>query len=414
MWVALLFSIMTISANLQQQDIGSFSMSADDLQDMVETYRTLTIHCLVVGDYLRPSKYTLETLAFHFTIEQKVSLDTCVGNWILIGVVIRIAFRMGLHRDPSHWPSIRPSQAEMRRRLWMALYQMDFFTSTQIGLPRIIKDAQCDTRPPLFLLDDDIDSEHNDSPPERPPTDLTPLSHIIRRNTIIRVAAEIYDETEAVPPSSETISALSAKLDGAINSIPTRFRHKPLESSIADNPITILHRISLDILIHKAVYILHRWSFMKSSGGQESTKSNELCITAALRILEHQRTLSEETQPGGLMFAIRWKVASAVNHEFLQASMMLCFVLSRLKEGYAGNTNSYALNSRDGIVDALTSAKSLWEEVSDRSIEAERAAKTIAAVLQPNPDISSLPNMIPYNGETNTLFSTLLVYSIVD
>lgn len=409
MWVALLFSIMTVSVNLQQQDIGFLGMSAKELQDMVETYRTLTIHCLVAGDYLRPSRYTLETLALHFTIEQNVSLDTSVANWILIGVVIRIAFRMGLHRDPSHWPKIRPLQAEMRRRLWMALYQMDFFTSTQIGLPRIIKDAQCDTRPPLFLLDDDIDSEHNDLPPERPSTDLTPLSHIIRRYTIIKVTAEIYDETEAAPPSSQTIAALSAKLDGAIGTIPTRFRHRSMESSIADNPVTTLHRISLDILIHKAVYILHRWSFMKSPGGQESTKSIELCITAALTILEHQRTLSEETRPGGLMFAIRWKVASSVNHEFLQASMMLCFVLSRLNEGCAEDADSYALQSRDGIIEALTIAKSFWEEVSDRSTEAQRAAKTIAAVLQPNSDISSPSNMMPYNGNIHGLFIVALV-----
>ena len=67
------------------------------------TYRILTIHCLVAGDYLRPSKYTIETLTLHFAVNQNMNRDTYIGNWILIGVVIRIAMRMGLHRDPSHW-----------------------------------------------------------------------------------------------------------------------------------------------------------------------------------------------------------------------------------------------------------------------------------------------------------------------
>ena len=226
MWVGLLFSVMSMSAFLQQQDFGPHA--AGDLQDMLETYRALTIHCLVAGDYLRPSRYTIETLTLHFAVDQNENLDTNVGNWILIGVIIRIALRMGLHRDPSHWPSIRPLQEELRRRLWISLYQMDFFTSTQVGLPRIIKDSQCDARPPAHLFDDDIGFEHDEIPPERPLTDPTPLFYIIQRNTIIIVAAEIYDATEAAPPPSATIAALGAKLERAIDAIPAWLKYRSL------------------------------------------------------------------------------------------------------------------------------------------------------------------------------------------
>lgn len=61
----------------------------------------------------------------------------------------------------------------------------------------------------------------------------------------------------------------------------------------------------LDILIHKALYLLHRRSFVKGSIGEGNARSNELCVTAAVAILEHQRRMSEETRPGGLMFGIR-------------------------------------------------------------------------------------------------------------
>jgi hypothetical protein len=117
-----------------------------------------------------------------------MNLDASISNWILIGVIVRIALHIGLHRDPSHWPNIRPLEAEFRRRLWITLYHMDFFTSTQVGLPRIIKDSQCDARPPANLFDDDLSFEYNEMPPERPLTDPTPLSHIIQRQTIIKVA----------------------------------------------------------------------------------------------------------------------------------------------------------------------------------------------------------------------------------
>lgn len=399
MWVGLLFGVMSMSAFLQQQDVGALGLSAVESQDMLETYRTLTIHCLVAGDYLRPSSYTIETLTLHFVVDQNVNVDTYIGNWILIGVVIRIAMRMGLHRDPSHWPNIRPLQAELRRRIWITLYQMDFFTSTQVGLPRIIKDSQCDALPPAHLFDHDIGFEHDELPPERPLTDPTPLLYTIQRNTIIKVAAEIYDATEAAPPSSATIAALGAKLERAVDAIPAWLKYRSLETSIADNPVTILHRMFLDILIHKAVYLLHRRSFVKGSVGEESTKSNELCIKAALAILEHQRRMSEETQPGGLMFGNRWKVASTTNHEFLQATMMLCFALSRFNEGHVCTTISSALHRRDDILEALTIAESLWEKNANRSVEARRAAKAITTVLKQDLDKSSVPTLTASDGE---------------
>ena len=405
MWVGLLFSVMTMSAFLQQQDFGA--SAPVELHTMLESYRSLTIHCLVIGDYLQPSTYTVQTLTLHFAVDQNANLGTNFGNWILIGVVIRIALRMGLHRDPSHWPNMRPLQAELRRRLWIVLYQMDFFTSTQLGLPRIIKDSQCDARPPAHLFDDDLGFEHDDIPPERPLTDPTPLLYIIQRRAIINVAAEIYDATEAAPPPSTTIATLGAKLERAVGAIPAWLKYRSLETSISDNPVTILHRMFLDILKHKAVYLLHRHIFVRSSnfGEEESAKSNELCIEAALAILEHQRRTNEETQPGGLLFGIRWKVASSLNHEYLQATMMLCFALSRLHDGHVGTKSSCALHRRDDILQALTIAKMLWEKDADQSMEARRAANAIATVLKQALDKSSAPPFTASDGKESELLA---------
>ncbi|CRG89062.1 Oleate activated transcription factor 3 [Talaromyces islandicus] len=400
MWVGLLFSVMGISAFVQQQDVAS--PYAAETQEMLKTYRTLTIHCLVAGDYLRPNRYTIQTLALQFAVDQSMNLNTDTGNWILIGVIIRLALRMGLYRDPSHWPNVRPLEAEFRRRLWITLYHMDFFTSARVGLPRIIKDSQCDTRPPANLFEDDLSLEHDEVPAERPLTDPSPLSHIIQRHTIVKVAAEIYDATEARLPPSATIAMLGAKLERAIDSIPEQSKHRSLETSVADNPATILHRMFMDILINKAVCLLHRWSFMKGSAEEESTRSSKLCINAALIILEHQRKMSEETQPGGIMFGVRWRVASSLNHEFLQATMMLCFALSRFHEGHVSQSQSGAFHRRDEILEALTIAKSLWEKDADRSAEANRAAKAITSVLKQDFDKSSLPTLIPSDGAEHT------------
>ncbi|KAH8887521.1 hypothetical protein GQ53DRAFT_725719 [Thozetella sp. PMI_491] len=382
MWVGLLFSVMTMSAFLQQQDAEARGLPTSEPKEMLTTYRDLTIHCLVSGNYLRSSRYTLETLILHFAVDQNVNLDASISNWILIGVIVRVALRMGLHRDPSHWSDIRPLQAEIRRRLWISLYQMDFFTSIQVGLPRIIKDSQCDTRPPAHLLDQDIGLEHDEMPPERPLTEPTPFLYIIQRHAIIKVLAEIYDATDADPPSPATIAALADKLKRAVEGIPVWLKYKSLETSIADNPVTILHQITLDVLIQKATYLLHRQTFMKGSAGKESTKSTEICVDAALAILQHQRRMSEETLPGGLMFNLRWKVASSLNHEYLQATMILCLALSTSKERPAGTPNPSGLYRRDEIFEALNLVKRLWEKNANQSNEAQVASNAIATVLE--------------------------------
>ncbi|KAJ5097085.1 fungal-specific transcription factor domain-containing protein [Penicillium angulare] len=379
MWIGLLFSVMSMSTFLQQQNSEAFGLPIEETQEMLESYRTLTIHCLVTANYLQPSRHTIETLILHFAVDQNVNVDADIGNWLLIGLVVRIALRMGLHRDPSHWPNIRPLQAELRRRIWIALYQMDFFTSTQVGLPRIIKDSQCDTRPPAHLFDDDISFEHDEIPSERSLTDPTPLSFIIHRNKIIKVAGEIYDVTEAAPPSHATISILSTKLQSALDDLPPWLQAKPSQASIADNPVTMLNRIFVNILFHKAMYTLHKQNFLKSMVGEEGIESSNICVNSALSILEHQHRLSEEMEPCGLMFNIRWKVATSLNHEFLQATMMLCLALTRIN---ADTADENALQLRQNITVPLLFTKGLWVKNTERSSEARRAVEVITAVLK--------------------------------
>jgi hypothetical protein len=139
---------------------------------------------------------------------------------------------------------------------------------------------------------------------------------------------------------------------------------------------------------------------VNGSIGEESQKSNQLCIEAALAILEHQRRVSEETQPGGLMFNDRWKMASTLNHEFLQATMMLCFALSReFNHGNVGTTASCALHGRDDILEVLTIAKGLWEKNANRSAEARRAVEAITTVLQQDLNKSSASTWTASEGE---------------
>ncbi|KAG5801851.1 hypothetical protein H9Q74_012438 [Fusarium xylarioides] len=371
-WVGFLFSITSMAVSLQKKEAGMHGLSASELQTTLDTYRTLTIHCLVAGNYLRASAHTVETLLLHFAIDQEADTDANIGNWVLMGVIIRIAMRMGLHLPKS-----------------------GFRVSSKIPNATL-------ARPRTFWIA--ILVEHNTLPPERPRSEPSMLAFHIHRHGVIEVAAEIYDTTEAGPPSSATIATLQAKLEKATYSLPDWLRLKPLEESIADSPTTILNRMMLDIIAQKAIYLLHRHSFVGGSAGEESVRSSEICTKAALSILEHQRRMNEETQPGGLMYNIRWRVAAPLRSEFMQATMMLCFALSRYDAGRG-------LHRRSDILQALIIAKDIWETRSDQSLEAQRAVKAISVMLEQdrktfNPSsLSSAENH--FGGFDNTFGQTM-------
>jgi hypothetical protein len=57
----------------------------------------------------------MKTLFLHFAVHHHNVVDAPVSNWVLLGVVARIEMGMGLHRDPSHCPNIRPLASRASR-----------------------------------------------------------------------------------------------------------------------------------------------------------------------------------------------------------------------------------------------------------------------------------------------------------
>ncbi|KAL2016759.1 hypothetical protein VTK56DRAFT_3107 [Thermocarpiscus australiensis] len=75
--------------------------------------------------------------------------------WILNGVAIRIAQKMGLHRDGEAL-GLSPFECEMRRRLWWQLILTDSKYAVFSGLSHSLLPRNCDTKPPKNVNDADI------------------------------------------------------------------------------------------------------------------------------------------------------------------------------------------------------------------------------------------------------------------
>ncbi|KAI0205681.1 fungal-specific transcription factor domain-containing protein [Astrocystis sublimbata] len=78
-------------------------------------------------------------------------------TWQHLGLLVRMAMTMGLHRDPSEFPrDIQPFWAEQRRKLWTTILELDIHMSMQCNLPSCIREGDFTCRPPSNLNDDEL------------------------------------------------------------------------------------------------------------------------------------------------------------------------------------------------------------------------------------------------------------------
>lgn len=131
LWISLLFSLLSTSVFTQASkvstgDEGSNSLSAD-AQTRISSFSSMAYRCLLAGDYLVGKPYSVEaTLLFgmHLVLQKKDTDPIC---WHTLGTAVRLAQKMGYHRDASHLvrnandSTISPFEGEMRRRVWAYL-----------------------------------------------------------------------------------------------------------------------------------------------------------------------------------------------------------------------------------------------------------------------------------------------------
>lgn len=184
MWVGLLYAIFTVSLNfsslLANGDAASISTPSKPPipTARIESYREKVVQCLHLANFPKCPPYTLEVMLLHFMGEYLRYRDVYFGQWLLVGMIIRIAFRMGYHREPSRFSNISPFQAEMRRRLWTIIVQLDLMSSVAVGLPIMIQPSLPDVKEPRNLEEEDLHPDMTELPPARPDSDSSIMRYV--------------------------------------------------------------------------------------------------------------------------------------------------------------------------------------------------------------------------------------------
>ncbi|KAL7626571.1 Gypsy retrotransposon integrase-like protein 1 [Parahypoxylon ruwenzoriense] len=211
--LALAYSVMALGCmyNIPEDDSAEtppYKIAIDEAAKYYSAARVLLQDITECRDLT-----SLQALLFMILFIQSVSnLSTCYG---FVGIALRSALRMGLHR---HLPHVKldPIESETRRRVFYICRQMDTYVSALLGFPLLLNDEDIDQPLPTPVDDQFITKEEILTPIPGTPSFFEAFNAHVRLMDILgKVVKHIYPlkgiehgETEGVgePYASYMIS----------------------------------------------------------------------------------------------------------------------------------------------------------------------------------------------------------------
>ncbi|KAF2811313.1 uncharacterized protein BDZ99DRAFT_518599 [Mytilinidion resinicola] len=151
---ALLFAAYYAAASSTVNDgaaLASLIEAGLDVNDLATRFKRCAEIALDDADFVQNE--TLESLqAVVLLLSVTARGSDPRTPWIQLGLAIRIAQAMGIHRDGSHY-GLKPVETEVRRRLWAQICLLDLRTAEELGCEPTILEGTYDTRLPTSISD---------------------------------------------------------------------------------------------------------------------------------------------------------------------------------------------------------------------------------------------------------------------
>ncbi|KAE8150452.1 hypothetical protein BDV25DRAFT_154466 [Aspergillus avenaceus] len=383
LWLSMLFSICCLACLIRGK-LGSDLGLQSDFAVRSSSLHTAAGQCLVLGEYYKPQKLAVEALTIYAQCKNLGSLEPSREAGAILGIVVRMSYEMGYHRDPDSLGALSVFEGEMRRRFWSSCKQMDVMVSFQLCLPSNISLENCDTKSPRNLLDSDFDVDTTVLPDSRPGSDATRLYWFIVKDRQIAIFGRVCQFMLSFREKT-TVDLL--QLDSEVRQIyettPDNLRTRPLADSTEDEPQLIMHRIYIEFIFLKSLCVLHRRCMLR--GDAYSTDS---CVEAGKRLVCQFIDMYKEFAPGGLLCSERWMLTSFTMNDFLLGVMVLCLVVHTRRRRVSPTALIDATTESEVLL-YLEQSYEICVEKSSASRDAGRVAHAVRLVLDDHLDVTS-------------------------
>ncbi|KAL8739438.1 MAG: hypothetical protein Q9190_007762 [Brigantiaea leucoxantha] len=373
LWVSILFSLLEIAA----KTVSTSSTSGMAEDGATNRFDVAAAHCLAIGQYYRPQRFTFEALLLYAQAKALTSLDLSPDVAIIFGMLARLATVMGYHRDPDgSRQKMSPFDREMRRRTWSMYMQLDMLVSFQLGLPSNTQFPTWDTRPPTNLLDSDFDEDTLQLPPARPDTEPTELLFYIAKHRLMTVFEKVIRHTLSTNdrPSDE-LEAIDKEIRDTFAGLPAVFQPRSMTESVVDPPSIKVTRLCVNFIYQKCLCVLHRRYI---ACGRES--SLRACYTSASDLVGRFLDMHKEFEPGGQLETERWLMGSLTWHDFLLGCMGLCLTILSFRHYRVEPASAGVFDIEDSL-DLLAKAGTVCERHSARSKDTKKVRRLIEVTI---------------------------------
>jgi hypothetical protein len=384
-WLAQLYGLITISSMAYLWSEQRSPETGRTPSEAIRTYRTCCAQCLVLSNYSQPGPHTIETFILFFESEFLLSNDEKVNCFLLVGSIVRLALRTGLHRDPSKMGgTFTPFQAEIRRRVWHVLLQIDLLAGFHLGLPSMIQAVESDTETPRNLKDEDIYEDIPELPLGRPESDPTPILYLIVKARICEVFGKIAVQANRLAlPSYDEVLKADEQLNEAFAKVPPYLRCIPLKLAVTDSSEVIMQRFNISLLYNKSLCVLHRKHLIKQREHHEYAYSRKVGLDASMEILACQSAIFESIQLGGPLAHDQWYIASLPMHDFLLAATIVSILVMQMIENAAASHHfGPPGRTRQDLIAALQKSYGIWKKTQNLSQDSKKAFIFVRFMLE--------------------------------
>lgn len=241
---------------------------------------------------------------------------------LIIGLVIRLATRMGYHRDPNLF-QLSAFVREMRRRTWSLCMQLDLLISFQLGLPSNVQFPIWDTRPPRNLQDSDFNKDTKELPPARPDSEPTDILFYVAKHRLYRGFEKVLGHSLSTEAKISTdVDEIDTEIRNTYSALPETLCPRRMADSVVDSPSLIVTRLCVFFVFQKRLCVLHRPYVTRGR-----VYSTQICCDAAFNIVRYFNDTYKEFIPGGQLETERWFMSNLTWHDYLLGLIALCLVL---------------------------------------------------------------------------------------
>lgn len=288
-----------------------------------------------------------EVLLLH---AQRMITPRYQDSWTQLGVIVRMAMTMGLHRDPSEFPQISPFAAECRRKLWYTIMDMDLHLSLGCNLPCAVRDGEYTCQPPLNLDDEDLRPDSGSLPPSKPidvRTDGQLQAWAASTLPIRMRAAALVSRLDSIRDYGEVLE-VGSRLERLLEEVNLLFpRGQGLDPRWKFKEWRM--RALLDMHIRRPLLALYRPFALSTPDCPPQIASTY--FRSSMVLLTYMDELDART-PGFVDVNHMYHVI--LKHDIIQAAFSVCYYIKNAQEAAAVTSNGAAGSTAyNGITSSL-------------------------------------------------------------